>query len=56
MTGFIDLRLDFVFFLHGIALALLASASLGLAHLENRRTWLWLALYAAAQAGVVWLP
>jgi len=55
MSGFFDLRLDFVYFLHGIALALLASSALGLSHLENRRTWWWLALFAAAQAAFIWL-
>lgn len=55
MAGFLDLRLDFVYFLHGVALALLASSALGLSHLENRRTWRWLALFAAAQAGFIWL-
>ena len=55
MAGFFDLRLDFVYFLHGIALALLASSALGLSHLENRRTWSWLGLFAGSQAGFVWL-
>ena len=55
MAGFFDLRLDFVYFLHGIALALLASSAWGLSHLENRRIWTWLGLFAASQAGFVWL-
>jgi PAS domain S-box-containing protein len=54
MAGILDLRLDFLFFLHGIALALLASSAWGLSHLENRRTWRWLALFAGAQAAFVW--
>ena len=55
MAGFLELRLDFVYFLHGIALALLASSAWGLSHLENRRTWSWLGLFAASQAGFAWL-
>lgn len=55
MAGFFDLRLDFVYFLHGIALALLASSAWGLSHLENKRAWSWLALFAALLTGFVWL-
>ncbi len=55
MADFFDLRLDFLYFLHGIALALFACAALGLSHLDKRRTWSWLGLFAAAQAGFVWL-
>jgi PAS domain S-box-containing protein len=55
MVGFFDLRLDFVYFLHGIALALLASSAWGLSHLENKRAWSWLALFGALLAGFVWL-
>ncbi|MBK9989988.1 MAG: response regulator [Verrucomicrobia bacterium] len=55
MPGFFELRLDFVYFLHGIALALLASSAWGLSHLENKRAWSWLALFGAILAGFVWL-
>jgi len=55
MADFFDLRLDFVYFLHGIAMAMLASSALGLAQLENRRAWSWLGLFAGSQAVFIWL-
>ncbi|MFT3870527.1 MAG: ATP-binding protein [Nibricoccus sp.] len=55
MIGFFELRLDYIYFLHGVALALIAGSSWGLFHLENRRGWSWLALFGASQAAFVWL-
>lgn len=55
MSGFFDLRLDFVYLMHGFALALLASSAWGLSHLENRRAWSWLAFFSAILAAFVWL-
>ncbi|MFT3781675.1 MAG: ATP-binding protein [Nibricoccus sp.] len=54
MAGFLELRIDFLLFLHGTALALLASSALGLSHLENRRVWNWLGLFGVFQAAFVW--
>ncbi len=55
MVGFLESRLDYLFFFHGLMLAMIASAAWGLSHLENRRTWWWLALFGSAQATSIWL-